>query len=104
MSQQPSSPASPQSVSADPSKRVNYVQGMVLGVDDFTQQFSYHDARSRWPVRDLAGYGTVVGLPVLSKGNNNDLQIEVGPGTAVVPSGRRVVVSATQCARLNDWL
>ncbi|MFN7803711.1 MAG: hypothetical protein ACK5TO_06845, partial [Planctomycetaceae bacterium] len=46
----------------------------------------------------------VVGLPVLSKGNNNDLQIEVGPGTAVVPSGRRVVVSATQCARLNDWL
>src|SRR6185312_4742524 len=48
----------------DPLKHVNYVLGMVLGVDDFTQEFTYLSARERWLARDAIGYGTLWGLGV----------------------------------------
>jgi len=31
----------------DPGKHVNYTYGMVLGVDDFTQEFAYLSAHDR---------------------------------------------------------
>ena len=43
----------------DPTKHVNYTLGMILGVDEFTQEFAYLSERDRWAVRDLAGYGTL---------------------------------------------
>src|SRR5437763_106871 len=46
----------------DPSKHVNYTLGMVLGVDDFTQEFAYLSGRDQRLARDLLGYGTVSGL------------------------------------------
>ena len=49
---------------ADPSKHVNYSFGMVLGVDDFTQEFAYHAGRDQWMMRDAVGYGTLSGLAV----------------------------------------
>ena len=33
----------------DPSKHVNFTLGMVLGVDDFTQEFAYLSGREREP-------------------------------------------------------
>ena len=48
----------------NPTKHVNYNLGMVLGVDDFTQEFAYLSGRDQWLARDLIGYGTVRGLRV----------------------------------------
>lgn len=89
----------------DPSKHVNYTLGMVLGVDDFNQEFAYVIGRSRWQAREALGYGTLTGLRVTqdvvaSKGP----RILVTSGTALTPCGHRVCVSAAQCAYLNEWL
>ena len=46
----------------DPSKRVNYTLGLVLGVDEFQQDQLYHAAARRGHDRLLHGYGTVWGL------------------------------------------
>ena len=48
----------------DPSKHVNYTLGMLLGVDDFNQEFAYLSGRDKWMARDLDGYGTLCGLKV----------------------------------------
>ena len=48
----------------NPAKHVNFNVGMVLGVDDFTQEFAYLSGRDQWLARDLIGYGTVRGLNV----------------------------------------
>ena len=52
----------------DVSKHVNFTLGMVLGVDDFDQEFAYLSARDRWLARDLHGYGTTCGLAVTHRG------------------------------------
>lgn len=96
--------ALPQVAPPDPTKHVNYSLGMVLGVDDFTQEFAYlagHDARI---VRDLIGYGVVAGLRVTIDVGERGPRVQVAPGEAVTPSGRLVCVSPAQCAYLNDWL
>ena len=41
---------------------MNYAKGMVLGVDDFTQEFAYLSGRDQWLARELLGYGTTSGL------------------------------------------
>ena len=48
----------------DPTKHVDYQLGMVLGVDDFEQEFTYSSGRDKRIVRDLVGYGVVSGLRV----------------------------------------
>jgi hypothetical protein len=96
--------ALPQVAPPDPTKHVNYSLGMVLGVDDFTQEFAYlsgHDARI---VRDLIGYGVVSGLRVTVDVGERGPRVQVAPGEAVTPSGRLVCVSPAQCAYLDDWL
>src|SRR5689334_21131595 len=52
----------PALVPLDPGKHVNYTPGMVLGVDDFTQEFAYLANRDEWRARDAVGYGTLRGL------------------------------------------
>jgi hypothetical protein len=94
----------PQVAPADPTKHVNYVAGMVLGVDDFQQEYanlSGHDARI---VRDLIGYGVVAGLRVTVDVDATGPRVMVAPGEAVTPSGRLICVEPAQCADLNDWL
>jgi hypothetical protein len=97
--------ALPQVAPADPSKHVNYVAGMVLGVDDFTQEYanlSFRDARI---VRELIGYGVVSGLRVeVDVDAVHGPRVMVAPGEAVTPSGKLVCVAPAQCASLNDWL
>ena len=39
----------------DPTLHVNYVRGMVLGVDDYVQEFAYLANRDQWALRDLIG-------------------------------------------------
>jgi hypothetical protein len=90
---------------ADPSKRVNYTLGLVLGVDEFQQDQLYHTANRRWHNRLLHGYGTVWGLRVSTpQPGEADPEIRVTEGVAVDPCGREICVPDTMCVRLNSWL
>jgi hypothetical protein len=88
----------------DATKHVKYTLGMVLGVDDFTQEFAYLAGRDRWLARDLFGYGTASGLRVTVEVENRAPQVVVTPGAAVSPSGQLIRVAPAQCADLNLWL
>ena len=100
--------AAPGQPRPDPAKHVNYTYGMVLGVDDFTQEFAYLAARDQSLAADLAGYGTICGLAVAYEttydGPDRGPRISVSPGTAVTPSGQLICVDPAQCAYLVDWL
>ncbi len=90
---------------ADPSQHVNYERGMVLGVDDFRQEFAYLSGRDHWLARDAIGYGTLSGLRVLFENDGSEgPRLHVGAGTALVPSGKLICVPADQCAVINRWL
>jgi hypothetical protein len=89
----------------DQTKHVNYNLGMVLGVDDFTQEFAYFSGRDQWMSRDLLGYGTACGLRVtIETEGTGGPQVLVTPGAAVSPRGQLIRVKPTQAAYLNDWL
>ncbi|MFS8979356.1 hypothetical protein PO002_33565 [Cupriavidus necator] len=89
----------------DPTQHVNYARGMVLGVDDFVQEFTYLDGRDRWQARDALGYGTLSGLRVMAEVDGADgPRLHVRAGSALTPSGRHVCVPADQCAVINRWL
>ncbi|MFL6227736.1 MAG: hypothetical protein ACJ741_03040 [Pyrinomonadaceae bacterium] len=89
----------------DLSKHVNYSYGMVLGVDDLTQEFAYLAGRDQWMMRDAIGYGTLSGLRVaVDKDKNGDTEVTVDVGTALTPRGQLVCVSPRQCANLTKWL
>src|SRR5882762_8887807 len=90
---------------SDPTKHVNFNVGMVLGVDDFTQEFAYLSGRDQWMARDLIGYGTVRGLKVaVDVDATKGPRVVVEPGVAASPRGQMICVPAAQCAYLNDWL
>lgn len=89
----------------DPAKHVRFTDGMILGVDDFTQEFAYLSNRDRWIVRDLIGYGTVSGLRLwIEDDGAKGPRVVVEPGVAVTPRGDMVRVPTAQCAPLNEWL
>jgi hypothetical protein len=89
----------------DPSQHVNYAKGMVLGVDDFTQEFAYLAGRDQWLARDAIGYGTLSGLRVFAELTGADgPRLQVTAGSALVPSGKLVCVTTDQCAIINKWL
>jgi hypothetical protein len=88
----------------DASKHVNYTQGMVLGADDFTQEFAFHNGRNEWLLRELIGYGTTTGLRVSYDPGNGKPQVRVAAGAAVSPRGQMIRVCCDQCADLNAWL
>src|SRR5436309_14942210 len=75
----------------DPSQHVNYARGMVLGVDDFTQEFAYLAGREQWLARDAIGYGTLSGLRVFAEDAGADgPRLPVTAGSAQAPSGEHV--------------
>jgi hypothetical protein len=89
----------------DPTQHVNFAKGMVLGVDDFRQEFAYLSGRDQWLLRDAIGYGTASGLRVVVEdGGADGPRLRVTAGSAIVPSGRQVCVNADQCAVINKWL
>lgn len=87
------------------SQHVNYAKGMVLGVDDFTQEFAYLAGRTEWLARDLGGYGTASGLVVAIEDDGaSNPRIRVTSGSALSPRGSLICVPADQCAWINTWL
>lgn len=89
----------------DPTKHVNYSLGMVLGEDDFKQEFAYLSGRDQWTARDLLGYGTVNGLAVsVTFDADARTEVVITPGAAVSPRGQLIRVTPTQCADLRDWV
>jgi len=98
---QPTSTTSP---ALDPYKHVKYSLGMVLGADDFDQEFAYLAERDQWLARDTIGYGTVCGLKVSIETDAHGPRVLVTPGAALSPRGQLLRVTPAQCAYLNDWL
>jgi hypothetical protein len=94
----------PQAAPQDPSKHVNYTIGMVLGVDDFNQEFAYLTGRDGWLARDVVGYGTLSGLQVTIQADARGPQVVVSAGSAINPLGQLIRVPVAQSASLNDWL
>ncbi|MGC2236366.1 MAG: hypothetical protein WA584_09405 [Pyrinomonadaceae bacterium] len=88
----------------DLTKHVNYTAGMILGVDDFTQEFAYLSGRDRWMAREALGYGTVSGLRVRVESGETEPRVMVEPGVAISPRGQLICVPTAQCAYLNQWL
>lgn len=89
----------------DLTKHVNYTAGMILGVDDFTQEFAYLSGRNRWLARDAIGYGTISGLSVrVEKDGSKGWRVMIAPGAAISPRGQMICVSTAQCAYLDQWL
>src|SRR5436309_2325496 len=89
----------------DPKKHVNYTLGMVLGVDDFTQEFAFLANRDQWTLRDILGYGTTCGLRVaIEPGGEKGPRVAVASGAAVSPRGEWICVDPAQCCYLNPWI
>ena len=89
----------------DLTKHVNYTSGMILGVDDFTQEFGYLAGRDRWLARDALGFGTVSGLQVtIEKDAARGARVMISPGVALSQRGQFICVPTAQCAFLNEWL
>src|SRR5258706_14263880 len=85
----------------DMSKHVKYTFGMLLGVDDFTQEFTYLSGRDRWLARDLLGYGTAWGLSVaIELPPDGGPRVNVDRGVGLTPLGELVCVPSMQCAYL----
>jgi hypothetical protein len=90
---------------ADPSRHVNFTNGMILGADDYSQEFAYHAARDQWITREALGYGTLAGLAVdVEPDGANGPRVKVSPGSAAAPSGQLICVGREQCGSLNAWL
>ena len=90
----------------DSGKHVNYNLGMVLGVDDFMQEFAYLSGRDQSMARDLIGYGTARGLRVRTEvDSEKGPRVVVEPGVAVSPSGQMICVpsaSPNGCLRPGE--
>jgi hypothetical protein len=96
--------AAPGVATPDPTKHVNYTLGMMLGVDDFNQEFAYLSGRDQWIARDAIGYGTLCGLRLSVDTTVNGPRISVTTGTALTQGGQLICVNPAQCAYLNAWL
>lgn len=85
-------------------QHVNYTKGMVLGVDDFVQEFAYLAGHHHRAVRELSGYGTISGLAIIAEDTSAGPRLRITHGSAATPGGRLVCVPTDQCGGLNAWL
>lgn len=79
----------------------NYHFGMLLGVADFRAEQGFHIGRLRRHQRLLHGSGVVAGYAVTFRDENFELR--VGPGYAIDPLGRDLVLDVAQCVSLPRW-
>ena len=92
-------------VAPDPTKRVNFAHGLVLGADEYLQESAYLAGRAEGLARDLFGYGTVSGLTVESTTiHQRGPAVVVGSGLALSPHGRPIRVPMACAIHLNEWL
>lgn len=94
----------PEATVLDSNKRVNYVHGLVLGVDEFRQEEHYLLEKDRLHNRNLHGSGTVCGLSVTQEETAAGIEVQVSPGIAICANGQVVEVPRDQCALINEWL
>jgi hypothetical protein len=90
-----------------PDQRVNYLFGLVLGVDEFQQEDLYFRERDERATRTLHGYGTNVGLDVTAERPDaapDDVEVKVARGVLYDQYGRPVVIPTDQCARVGAWI
>ena len=90
-----------------PDQRVNYLFGLVLGVDEFQQEDLYFRERDERASRTLHGYGTAVGLDVTAERPEaapNDVEVKITRGILVDKPGRHVTIPTAQCARVGAWI
>ena len=81
---------------ADPPRRVNFFEGLVLTAADLAAEQEYHRGM-RYLHNRLHGYGTVSGLDVsVARG-----RVRVGPGMGIDGLGREIVVTAPMTLRLE---
>ena len=74
-------------------QRVNYVSGMLLGVDDFRVEQDYFRTRLNRHNRLLHGSGIVDGLAVtVEAGTNGSPQVTLAPGFALDRHGNEICV------------
>jgi hypothetical protein len=86
-------------------ERVYYAVGALLGVQDFTDEQTYHRGRLARALSFLSGYGTLTGLKVDWQGPAKDPneEIIVRAGAAIDRLGRIVEVPRDACIRLDTW-
>lgn len=90
---------------ADASRHVNFTNGMILGADDYAQEFAYLAGRDQWLGREALGYGTLAGLAVdVESDGAKGPRIRVSPGSAAAPNGQLICVEREQCGSINAWL
>jgi hypothetical protein len=89
--------------------RVFYAVGALLGVEDFTDEQTYHRGRLARALAFLDGSGTVAGLrvdyqpPANPDTGREDEEIIVRPGIALDRLGRIIEVPRDACIRLDRW-
>ena len=90
----------------DPRNKLNYVFGMVMGVNDFRQEQEHFSWKHRLSNRLLHGCGTVCGLAVNASEatGGKDIMVGVTPGYAVSPKGNWMWIKEAQCGLLDAWL
>jgi hypothetical protein len=90
-------------------ERVAYALGALLGVEDFTDEQTYHRGRLARALAFLHGSGTVAGLrvdyvePKNPDASRDDEEIVVHPGVAIDRLGRIIEVPRDACIRLDRW-
>lgn len=92
----------------DPCRRVNYSLGMILGVDDFVQESTYHSSHREALSRLALGWGTLSGLRVSidppETPGDPVVGLRTGPGAALLPNGKLVHVDSDQCCNVANWV
>jgi hypothetical protein len=73
-------------------QRVNYMTGMLLGVDDFKTEQEYLGNRLRRHNRLLHGAGIAAGLNVTVEQDTAGSRITIAPGLALDPAGNEICV------------
>lgn len=90
-----------------PDVRVNYLFGLVLGVDELNQEDLYLRERDDRLARVGHGVGTATGLHVTTARPitaPTDVEVRIEPGVCFDQFGRAVVLRSAQCARIGAWL
>lgn len=92
----------------DPCRRVNYSLGMILGVDDFVQESTYHSSHREALSRLALGWGTLSGLKISidppEKTGAPLIGLRTSPGAALLPNGKLVHVDCEQCCDVANWV
>lgn len=89
------------SLPEDPYTALRYHFGMLLGVDDFTTEQTYHRAKMRLHNAWLHRAGIVWGLDVDALEDKRELR--VGPGLALDPTGRELHLDVRCCIDIGAW-